>query len=360
MVSLHDSGVITIWTLVETSENSFNLASSKHSDKLKYSSRSTQKFEYSSPWARVKLVQSSIVNLKDYLETKCLQNQSRFDKTKALFQKNIYSDEALKELHEHGMDAGQQGLRFTSIECGTETIYVCSNRNFVITCSKTLKMERFRRIVINESRYLFPTAIKILSNENFLAVGLSNGSVMILNCEPNKLMKKNSNCGPKSKTPDTPMLRDSSLDIDPITGKSCAIQNIVLNAQKSFEMDFKPQDSTEAYRPDTAAYIALIDSKQKPFELRVYDQQIILAGSVLRKNLIQSIELSSDGWRLFALTNGHIRIYDFYLDGEVTNHGEDPETGSVSDIATGKCNSHENNLVILKEKSQVEVHFLKK
>ncbi|XP_075165041.1 uncharacterized protein LOC142237563 isoform X2 [Haematobia irritans] len=366
-VSLHDSGVLTVWTLVETSEMSFNPLEKRQSETSKKPNKLSQKFGYSSPWARVKLIQSSMVYLKDYLETRTLQSLSRFDKTKALFQKNIYSDEALKELHENSGDFGQQGLRFTSIECGSENIYICTNRNFILMCSKTLKADRFRRVILNESRLLFPTALKVLSNENFLAVGLSNGAVMIINCALNKPLKSPASAG-KSKTPGTPFPGENSIavppgDIDTITGKSCAIQNIVLNSQKSYDsMDFTSSSHDMDIRPTTAAIAALIDTNRKPFELRVYDQQVILSGSVLRRNLIQSLELSSDGWRLFALSNGRIRVYDFYLDQEI--HGgediEESEIGNILDIGCGKANQNEMDLIVLKDESRVEIYVLKK
>ncbi|XP_073848978.1 uncharacterized protein [Musca autumnalis] len=370
-VSLHDCGLLTVWTLVDTSELAFNPLETKNNEKPKHHSKLQQKFGYSSPWARVKLLQSSIVYLKDYMETKTLQSLSRFDKTKALFQKNIYSDEALKELNDNNSgEMGSQGLRFTCLECGTENIFICTNRNFILMCSKTLKPERFRRIILHESRLLFPTALRVLSNENFLAVGLSNGAVMILNCSSNKQHQKPS-AEKKCKTPGTPFPGQPSGgnnlpggDFDNITGKSCAIQNIVLNAQKSYDsMDFTSSSNDAEFRPDTAAFVALIDSNRKPFELRIYDQQIILAGSVLRRNLIQTLELSSDGWRLFALSNGRIRIYDFYLEQEIDQEGgeEERECGATTlDIGCARTNHNEMNLISLDRESRVTIYVLKK
>lgn len=215
----------------------------KKYEKPKTSSKMSQTFEYTSPWARVKLMQSCIVNIKDYLATKSHHTQSRFDKTKALFQKDIYSDEALKELNQCTPEVGQQGLRFTSLECGSENVFICTNRNYILMCSRTLKMDKLKRLVINDSRFLFPTALKVLSNEHFLAVGLSNGAVMILNCQSNKVKQNDkatrTSTLSASESESVHPSRDSTLDINPITGKSCAIQNILLNAQKSYEdVDF--------------------------------------------------------------------------------------------------------------------------
>lgn len=323
-----------------------------------------------SPWARVKLIQSSIVSLRDYLESKSLQQKSHFDKTKTLFQNNIYSDEALREvLHDNNSvtETSSLGLRFSALECNSEHIYVATNRNFILACSKTLKPERFRRIAINESKFLFPTALKLLSNDQFLAVGLSNGAVMIVNCKPPKPQQQQSNepsqkSQQASKSTGNPIMANS-LDYDPISGKSCAIQNIVLNSQKSMEMSNYAGDNMSAlendeYRPTTAACMALV---AMPFELRVYDQQIIMAGNGLRQNLIQSLAISSDGWRLFALGNGELRIYDFLLDVEIEQRqGMQVSKEKIKDLAGTKSNNNELNLFVLKEESKVELHILKK
>uniref|UniRef100_A0A1A9V149 Uncharacterized protein n=1 Tax=Glossina austeni TaxID=7395 RepID=A0A1A9V149_GLOAU len=51
------------------------------------------------------------------------------------------------------------------------------NHNYILCCPKSLKPESFRRITLNEPDFLFPTALKVLTNEHFVAVGLSNGEV---------------------------------------------------------------------------------------------------------------------------------------------------------------------------------------
>ncbi|KAI8039711.1 hypothetical protein M5D96_007132 [Drosophila gunungcola] len=80
--SLNDSGLLTMWTLVEG-------AVSSNSN------------EFSSPWARVKLLQSASCDLRSYLERRLLKShQSAYEKTKSLFQGNIYSDDLLRELNE--------------------------------------------------------------------------------------------------------------------------------------------------------------------------------------------------------------------------------------------------------------------
>ncbi|XP_017835515.2 WD repeat-containing protein 60, partial [Drosophila busckii] len=328
--ALNDSGLLTIWTLVESGHGCVNT-------------------EHSSPWARVQLLQSASCDLRDYLERRLLKSkQSAYDKTRSLFQGNVYNDEILRELNETQtlatalQDQGLQGLRFSSIDTGSNVIYVCTNRNFVLCCTRSLKPERFTRIGLHESRFLFPTALCVLANDSYIAVGLSNGSVMILNCNQRQRQRL-----PPRPTTAMPL---ANIGPEPETGKSCAIQNIILNERRSFEQ--QPLDSTtNSYeqRPQTQARCA--------YELRLFDQQLLLSGSVLRQHLVQALVQSSDGAKLFALSNGTVRIYDFQLDRELL---ETPLqlSSNVTDIATACGSRNEQQLLLLNAAGLVQLHAL--
>ncbi|KAH8253278.1 hypothetical protein KR032_004562 [Drosophila birchii] len=336
--ALNDSGLLTMWTLVEGG-----------------SSSNTN--EFSSPWARVKLLQSASCDLRSYLERRLLKsNTSAYEKTKSLFQGNIYSDALLRELNETQtlttalQGQGLQGMRFTSIDTGSDLIYVCTNRNFVLCCTRSLKPERFTRIAVNESRFLFPTSLCVLSNESYVAVGLSNGSVMILNCNQRQRQRQ--------KGPQRPMTGypPATAEPDPETGKSCAIQNIILNERRSFDQQVDPvEGSSYDARPNTA--LELIERPRRSYELRVLDQQLLLSGSGLREHLVQALILSSDGWRLSALANGVVRTYDFYRDTELLAKGEPPTERrfKVTDIAGAGSSGNEQHLLILNSAGQVQM-----
>ncbi|XP_001361177.3 WD repeat-containing protein 60 isoform X1 [Drosophila pseudoobscura] len=341
--SLNDSGLLTMWTLVEGATAAGSSASN----------------EYSSPWARVKLLQSASCDLRGYLERRLLRsNQSAYEKTKSLFQGNIYNDDLLRELNETQtlstalQGQGLQGLRFTSIDTGSDLIYVCSNRNFVLCCTRSLKTERFSRIAVNESRFLFPTSLCVLSNESFVAVGLSNGSVMILNCNQRQNQRQS------HKRPTTGM-PPSTADHDPDIGKSCAIQNIILNERRSFEQQMDgAQLEGRSYdlRPDTA--LELIRQPRRSYEMRIFDQQLLLSGSGLRQHLVQALVLSNDGWRLSALANGSVRTYDFYLDKELPQEQSGDSRSHIMDIAAARSSGNEQHLLILDKGGQVQMHSL--
>ncbi|XP_064548985.1 cytoplasmic dynein 2 intermediate chain 1 [Drosophila montana] len=336
--ALNDSGLLTIWTLVESGLRGYGAGSPN---------------EYSSPWARVKLLQAASCDLRGYLERRLLKrNQTAYDKTKSLFQGNIYSDELLRELNETQTlttafaGQGLQGLRFSSIDTGSDLIYVCTNRNFVLCCTRSLKPERFTRIGLHESRFLFPTALCVLANEYFVAVGLSNGSVIILNCNQRQRQRL--------QRPTTAMPQPT-IEHEPETGKSCAIQNIILNERRSFDQKEIESSASGNYdaRPNTA--LQLLQQPRRSYELLVFDQQLLLSGSVLRQHLVQSLVQSSDGWRLFALANGSVRTYDFHLDRELTDAGLEISS-PVADIAASSSSSTNQQLLVLAADGKVHMH----
>ncbi|XP_055920327.1 uncharacterized protein LOC129951963 [Eupeodes corollae] len=342
--SLNETGLLAIWTLVETSAQNFEVPSPTNS-----------KFEYSSPWARVKLIQSAICDLREFIEIKKNHPKTTFEHRKSNFQKDIFNDDVLKELAESQIvgQLGIQGLRFMNLDCGKEIIFVGTNRNFIISCSKTLNKERFRRINIVGSGFLFPTAIKLLPNEDFLAVGLSNGSVMILNCNQDKSYKNH--FGRTTENTFRAGASQTKLENFDEIGKSCAIQNIIRNERLSSVSRF---DEGE-FRPSTTDFIsATLEEGKKPYELRIFDEHVLLSGSVLRKDLVQNLEISTDGWLLFALCDGNVRIYDFYMEKEVSFYGNEVVKRNFIALTVSR-HENEKNIVLLDSSNNVEIHLLK-
>ncbi|XP_055839815.1 uncharacterized protein LOC129907561 [Episyrphus balteatus] len=344
--SLNEAGFLTIWTLVEITSR--NLEISKDSDK---------KFEYSSPWARVKLIQSAICDLREYIELKSICKQSTFERTKSNFQKDVYNDDILKELAESQNNAipFAQGLRFINIECGKELIFVGTNRNYIISCSKTLKKERFRRINIIHSGFLFPTALKLLENEKYLAVGLSNGSVMILNCNHEKTFGNNGR--KKFHNPNSTRKKQSrSYELDDEVGKSCAIQNIIKNERLSSVTNFV-DDAYESTMAETTSTTP--EEIKMPCELKIFDEQVLLSGSVLRKDLVQKLEFSSDSLLLFALSDGNVLVYDFCIEAEIKFYANNAINKNVKEIAVSRGHANEKYIILLDYNNNVQVHLLK-
>ncbi|KAL5286430.1 WDR60 family protein [Megaselia abdita] len=278
--SLNDFGVVTIWSLITIPKE-----------------KPVNNAENISPWARVKLIQNSICDLREYLEVKQYvpSTSSVFSKRKSYFEKRIFQDDVLKELNEqlNGKD-NYNGIRFTALSCGTDQIFIGTNRNFIICCTKSLKSERFRKLFINvdSPMSLFTTALTLLPNEKFILAGLSNGSVIALNCSTKKIYRT----VPKSKE----QKPQFSMNFE---SKSCAIQNIILNER----------------RPSTHASVFTLDGESPlntplhPIGLtyKINDQQILFTGSVLRKNMIHLLVISPNGKDLYAHANHQVLKFNF-------------------------------------------------
>lgn len=329
-----------MWSLIKTERKTTAIPAFKETQ-----------LEYHSPWARVKLVQSAICDLHKQLNITNIPAQSNFENTKSLFQKNIFNDEVLRELKKNYSEknVGYEGISFTSIDTGRERIFVCTNQNFILACSKSLKTERFQRILINNSKFLFPSTMRLLNNEDFIAIGLSNGSVMILNCSRNTKdiqdTKVISSTRKKSSEHKRTNLTSNS--------KSCAIQNIILNERRLPESSI--EYPRQFYNSDSNS--TLKSSPENQFEMKIFDQEILLSGSVLQKGLIKSLEISCDSRKLFALSEGRVRTYDFSSQKEI---GDMNIGDRVSGITVAKDDSDvEQFLVTIRNDDEVSLHFLK-
>ncbi|CAD7088791.1 unnamed protein product [Hermetia illucens] len=305
--------------------------------------------EYNSPSARFKLTQSAVYNLRDYLSQKMSRPKSSFDKTRSYFENDLFSDNALKELQEtnNKPSSDLSGLRFTGFDVGIERIYISTNRDFIISCTKTLKPEKFRKIVFENSKGLFATALKLLWSEEYLIVGFSNGSVVVYNCNQQKPQKYENGPSEDNSACPTP-LGEPNKTYQADTGKSCAIQNIVRNERTPYED--RPDSCMTNTRPTTA-----LDGSSKTHASKLFDKQVLLGGTVLRKDLVNTIEVTNDGNRLLALMDGNLRIYDFSTNSEV--HCNTSET--IVEIGLTKETFCRQNLALLTKDEDVQVHIVK-
>lgn len=339
--SLHDSGILTIWTLVNLEDTKWTF--------LRPNKIDNSKMEYNSPSARFKLTQSAVYNLRDYLSQKSSRPKSSFDKTRSYFENDLFSDNALKELQEtnNKPSSDLSGLRFTGFDVGIERIYISTNRDFIISCTKTLKPEKFRKIVFENSKGLFATALKLLWSEEYLIVGFSNGSVVVYNCNQQKPQKYENDPSEDNSACPTP-LGEPNKTYQADIGKSCAIQNIVRNERTPYED--RPDSCMTNTRPTTA-----LDGNSKTHASKLFDKQVLLGGTVLRKDLVNTIEVTNDGNRLLALMDGNLRIYDFSTNLEV--HCNTSET--IVEIGLTKETFCRQNLALLTKDEDVQVHIVK-
>lgn len=246
----------------------------------------------------MKLIQSSICDLREYLEVKqylpSSSSSSLFNKRKSFFEKKIFKDDVLKELNEQlNAKENYNGIRFTALVCGTDQLFIGTNRNFILCCTKSLKSERFRKLFINvdSPMSLFTTALALLPNEQFIFAGLSNGSVIALNCSMKRITK--SAAKSKDQKPSGSVSMES---------KSCAIQNIILNERR-------PSDTASVSTMEGSSTSST--PVMEGLKYKIKDQQILLTGSVLRRNMIHMLAISPNGKDLYAHSNNTVSKFSF-------------------------------------------------
>lgn len=135
--SLHEEGLITIWTILEIKKLNFD------ADQLNIS-----------PWSRIKLVRSNSIDLRQKLNS-AKRRKSQFEKTRSYFENDIFSDDVLKELNDNSdveKESNQRDVRMTDFEINAEGFYIGTNKNFIYFLPKSLKIGNSRKIIVDESK----------------------------------------------------------------------------------------------------------------------------------------------------------------------------------------------------------------
>lgn len=135
--SLHEEGLITIWTILEIRNLNFD------ADQLNIS-----------PWSRIKLVRSTSIDLRHKLNS-AKRRKSQFEKTRSYFENDIFSDDVLKELNNNSdveKESNEKDVRMTDFEINTEGFYIGTNKNFIYFLPKSLKIGNSRKIIVDESK----------------------------------------------------------------------------------------------------------------------------------------------------------------------------------------------------------------
>lgn len=135
--SLHEEGLISIWTILDNKNLNFD------SDQSNIS-----------PWSRVKLVLSTSVDLRHKFNGS-KRRKSQFEKTRSYFENDIFSDDVLKELNDKNEvenESTQRYVRMTDFEINAEGFYIGTNKNFIYFIPKSMKIGNFRKIIVDESK----------------------------------------------------------------------------------------------------------------------------------------------------------------------------------------------------------------
>lgn len=340
LFSLHEYGLLTLWTLIE--------ASTLPVDDIK-----TNRIDHQSSWSQIKLTQSRCIDLRMSIETfvrKKIRKRpvSGFKKTQSYFESDIFNDAVLKELQEANSNGDNKILsRFTCVtmEVSMESIFIATNENFLLHARKSLRSNLFRKIQIDDDprNRRYATTLLTIPNgdgDEILLAGLSDGTVKsyrirhTIDGHSDLVSEDDESCLslPSTALPSphssraNPMgsgggeLAASStsnapsmdlLSVDQLLGKSCTIQNIVTGERPVNEpltlnfVDGVVDDALHAIKGD--------DSRSNLFARNLLNDETILNGLTLHSDESHAVRklICSDGQKriVFVLRGMTVSAY---------------------------------------------------
>lgn len=181
MCSLHECGLLILWTVLCNTTNT-------------YTDLLNKRIEHQSLWSKVKLIQNKVIDLSASVRQMFQLKRSMrrptsksFDKTRSYFESELFNDAALQELHRMNVDDEKllTTFRCTAIELTSVGILISTNENFVLLGRKSFKNESFRRIQIDSCKTIRVECMLSLIgfDDDIVIIVLNNGAVKSLCCD---------------------------------------------------------------------------------------------------------------------------------------------------------------------------------
>lgn len=334
--SLHENGMITIWTILTLS----NLMQDDNLD--------SKRMYYSKPGSNVRLVKNLIIDLNPSpIEKHVNVRKSSFEKTRYYFENDLFDDKVLRELQEIDTSKVNQkdkllrddGQMFCDFEVDNKEFLVATDSNYVVAKSRINFNAKERKIaIVEDSNAISPTALKTHPiDKNILAVGLSNGNLFFVNNQnesedQEKKHLKRQTSKDSNKNPSN----DPSV-VDNILSKSCAIQNIVESERKTFD----EMDELKTFLMNEALSEQIQEKHNENMaNLRIqFDKSIF--NSFNLSSLVRMIEFTKNGKLMFLLVGKKVKIFNCWSGFEMINEdGTDYE-----DIKCAQSGDDANYLV---------------
>lgn len=353
MCTLHECGLLILWTLLSNASGV-------------YSDLANKRIDHQSLWSKVKLIQNKAIDLRSSVRQMPAMKMSRptsksFDKTRSYFESELFSDTALRELHE--MNAGEEKIltnfRCTDIELTSEGILISTNENFLLFGRKSFKNESFRRIQIDANKNVRVECMVALTgfDDDTVAIALNNGAIRSLCCDQNiehiddslaNSDVEESSSSISSLTPTAGNGKASNMNFSPDTfdyamatpsngpvqvavaaplqaaagfftdntgssfGKSCTIQSLVQNDRKIYD-DAQGMNQFEKMEYKAQLETLSIKMTQRPVRsTHLMSGQMIMSNSMdvfstlSRQYLVQLVKTK----KLISLWRNRMRIYD--------------------------------------------------
>lgn len=152
IITLHDFGLLTIWTIIQLQ----TIASGSNND---IKQNQSYRIDHHSPWSKVKLIESVCIDLHDVLQMQRVRPKSGFERTRSYFESNLFSDTALRELQDNtnrtnSADDDEKNVLYGDVEMIGDTFFVTTNRQFLLTGSKSLNRKSLRKLMLDDGKFL--------------------------------------------------------------------------------------------------------------------------------------------------------------------------------------------------------------
>lgn len=309
--SLHEFGMLTIWTILKTN------SSSTYSD-----TSAARKIDHRSPWSKIQLIQSNIIDLASMNLNKKIRPKSGFEKKKIYFENNLFSDAALRELHDFDAQKNfsnqSTSFRCVDLEYHEDGIVVATNKSFLIFLPTSLNKESLRKIFIDESNLLH--ASKLKSFDDVLLVGLTDGSVKAMRVNPSNECQKLRNSDTVANTTTSDHFEQQNF-----SAKSCAIQNIIKEERKNFGDSLAMNNFKQIEN--------VIENTTMMRGIKFINNQVKLPAMSSNRDFVRWMDVSINLDCLISLCGERLRIINFNKSVEVLE-GSDSEIGFAT-IVTG-------------------------
>ncbi|KAG5680183.1 hypothetical protein PVAND_009708 [Polypedilum vanderplanki] len=358
IASLHENGVMSIWTLLQTENVDHD--------------REKSDMDFIDASSKVKLIKNLSIDLtkftkndEDENNSKSARKKSAFDKTRYYFENDLFSDKVLRELQEIDIERLNKSKKlafrddnFTAIsfDVNFNELFVASDSNFIVALSRLCLGDKARKIITSESNYISASIIKVHPiNKNILAIGQSNGSVKFIktNDESNAVASKQRKQLKRSYA-------TTGSSEENVLGKSCAFQNIVEREKKLYEetqaLNNLESDELKAFLVNEQLQQQMIDNEEMfqakvkiTFDKNIFNSFEISMGSV------KAIEFNKSGELMFILINKTLRIFNCWSNSEIENY----DNQKFVDIKCIHGSDGTEYLVLLTTQNEILVNKLK-
>lgn len=273
--------------------------------------------------------------------------KSTFEKNITYFENRIFSDAALKELESVKTVVDQaQHLFYIDLLFDGESLVSISNQNVVIVTSMGLSNQS-KKVVVSEASedngIVKITAAAVFS-PGLLLIALSDGTLKI-----KRIVRNLEESGSDFSDDDNDNER-GNIEIDQdvellLAGKSCAIQNIVLNERKLYS-DLQTKGNLDSLARKEGFNLVSEEFSRKKV---VSPERVLVHGDYFRRSKIRDLQVTEKA--IYFVDRKELKVFDLKMEQLMTMN-----LNSINGISVTQDNSGRISTLIVNSVDCVELH----